>query len=439
MSQALMLHGESKGLGKHTRSHCKVGLNFQRKEALCTDSQFCKGTVIIMKTSVAVFYGAASVEHEISVISAVQAMHAFDKEKYELVPVYITKDRRMFTGDALFEMDSYQDMEGMLAGCRQVLISSQNGVGMLYDHNGGLRRRKEAGRFDVAFPIVHGTNGEDGSILFEMLGVPYVGCDVISSALGMDKVRFKHILSAAGLPHLPCVSFTARQWAEEPAAVRERIAQQVGYPLIVKPANLGSSVGISKVGSAEELDEALSLAASFAETLLCERAIGKLREINCSVLGDRDEAEASVCEEPFMEDEILSYTDKYMSGGSSKGAKGMSSLKRKLPADLPVEKAEEIRSTSIRVFEALGCAGVARIDYLLDGENDDRVYVNEINTIPGSLAFYLWEATGVPYKELLDRLVGLALRRARRRGNLMFTYDTNILSMGGFGAKGCKK
>lgn len=394
-----------------------------------------------MKTNVAVFFGAASVEHEISVISAVQAMHAFDREKYELVPVYMTKDRRMFTGEALFDMDSYQDIDAMLAGCRPVLLSSRDGVGVLYDLDGGLRRRKEVARFDVAFPIVHGTNGEDGSIqgLFEMLGVPYAGCDVISSALGMDKIRFKHILAAEGLPHLPCVAVTARQWAEDPAAVRERISGEIGFPLIVKPANLGSSVGISKVNTEDELDEALSLASSFAETLLCERAIGKLREINCSVLGDREGARASVCEEPVMEDEILSYTDKYMSGASSKGSKGMSSLKRRLPADIPAEKAEEIRSLSLRVFEALGCAGVARIDYLLDGEDDDRVYINEINTIPGSLAFYLWEATGVPYKELLDQLVGLALRRARRRGNLMFTYDTNILSMGGFGAKGCKK
>lgn len=394
-----------------------------------------------MKTNVAVFFGAASVEHEISVISAVQAMHSFDREKYHLIPVYITKDRRMFTGSVLFEMDSYQDIDAMLGECRQVLLSSKDGVGLLYEQKGGLSRRKELGRFDVAFPILHGTGGEDGGIqgLFEMLGVPYTGCDVISSALGMDKVRFKHILAAAGLPHLPCVSFSSRQWAENPDEVHASLAQQVGYPLIVKPANLGSSVGISKVGSPEELDEALSLAASFAETLLCERAVSHLREINCSVLGDRDGAEASVCEEPFMEDEILSYTDKYMSGGSSKGSKGMSSLKRKLPADISEEKSGEIRALSLRVFEALGCAGVARIDYLLDVDDDNRVYVNEINTIPGSLAFYLWEATGVPYKELLDRVVGLALRRARRRQNLMFTYDTNILSMGSFGAKGCKK
>lgn len=397
--------------------------------------------MVFVKTSVAVFFGAASVEHEISVISAVQAMHSFDREKYELVPVYITKDRRMFTGGVLFEMESYKDIDAMLSQCRPVLLSSQDGVGVLYELRGGLGRRKELARFDVAFPILHGTGGEDGGIqgLLEMLGVPYAGCDVISSALGMDKVRFKHILAAAGLPHLPCVSFSSRQWAEDPDALRERLEREVGYPLIVKPANLGSSVGISKVGSPEELDEALSLAASFAETLLCERAIGQLREINCSVLGDRDGAEASVCEEPFMEDEILSYTDKYMSGASSKGSKGMSSLKRKLPADLSQEKSEEIRSLSLRVFEALGCAGVARIDYLLDTGDGDRVYVNEINTIPGSLAFYLWEATGIPYRELLDRLVGLALRRARQRQNLMFTYDTNILSTGSFGAKGCKK
>lgn len=394
-----------------------------------------------MKTKVAVFFGAASVEHEISVISAVQAMHSFDRERYDLVPVYVTKDRRFYTGNALFEMDSYKDIDALLSQCSHVLVSSEGGAGLLFDAKGGFSRRKEVARFDVAFPIVHGTNGEDGSLqgFFEMLGVPYAGCDVISSALGMDKVRFKHILAAAGLPHLPCVSFKSRQWAEDPDAVRQSVEADVGYPLIVKPANLGSSVGISKVASPEELEEAVSLAASFAETVLCERAVGRLREINCSVLGDRDGAEASVCEEPFMEDEILSYTDKYMSNSSTKGSKGMSSLKRKLPADLPQEKSDEIRALSVKVFDALGCSGVARIDYLLDGEDQDRVYVNEINTIPGSLAFYLWEASGVPYRELLDRLVGLALRRARRRENLMFTYETNILSMGGFGSKGCKK
>ena len=232
---------------------------------------------------------------------------------------------------------------------------------------------------------------------------------------------------------------SSRGWAADPDGVRARIAAEIGFPLIVKPANLGSSVGISKVSDPDELDEAMTLAASFAETLLCERAIGRLREINCSVLGDGEECEASVCEEPFMADEILSYTDKYMSGGGKEGSKGMTSLKLKLPADLPAEKADEIRALSRRVFAALGCAGVVRIDYLLDGEDGDRVYVNEINTIPGSLAFYLWEATGVPYRELVDRLVKLALRRARRRANLMFTYETNILSTGSFGAKGTKK
>ena len=215
----------------------------------------------------------------------------------------------------------------------------------------------------------------------------------------------------------------------------------MGYPLIGKPVYVGSSVGISKVNSPEELDEALTLAISFADKILVERAVTKIREINCSVLGDVNECFASVCEEPFMSDEILSYENKYLSNAKGGQSKGMASLGRKIPADLSEERSNEIRELSCKIFKAIGACGVVRIDYIIDGETD-TVYANEINTIPGCLAFYLWDATDLKYPELCDKLIELAFRRQRNRDNLTFTIDTNILSgvkLGGAkGTKGAK-
>ena len=391
-----------------------------------------------MKTNLAVFFGCSSVEHEVSIISAVQAMEAMDREKYNVVPIYVGKDGDMFTGEKLFRMQNYKDLPGLLKDCARVHVVRENGRAVMKEANPGRFKKKPPVALDVAFPVVHGTNCEDGTLqgYFEMLGLPYAGCDVLSSALGMDKAAFKHVLAAHGLPVLPCVSFTARRWAEDKAPILEKIEKAIGYPCIVKPVNLGSSVGISKADDAERLEEAVSLAASFAGDILVERAVGSLREINCAVLGDRDGCEASVCEEPVMSDEILSYQDKYLSGGAKGdktggGSKGMSSLKRRMPAEISEEKAEEIREYAKEAFMAIGGAGVARIDFLMDTADGDKVFVNEINTIPGSLAFYLWEAAGLPYKDMIDRLVELAFKRARNRANLLFTIETNLLSNAG--------
>ena len=220
-------------------------------------------------------------------------------------------------------------------------------------------------------------------------------------------------------------------------AVTQRIVNEVGFPLIVKPVNLGSSVGITKVKTKGELDGAVRLAASFADKILAERAVENLREINCSVLGDSDECTASVCEEPVMHDEILSYKDKYEGGSKGESSKGMASLGRKIPADIPDELSDKIRDISCKIFKAIGASGVVRIDYLMDGKTNE-VFANEINTIPGSLAFYLWDATGIKYRELIDKLVDTAFRRERKRENLRFTIDTNILSGISFGSKGSK-
>lgn len=392
-----------------------------------------------MKTNIAVFFGCRSVEHEVSIISAVQAMRAANREKYDLIPVYVTKSGAMFSSPEMFEIESFRDIEKLLKTAEEVtFLKRENGVFMHPLNKKAFKKQKDT-RIDLAFPIVHGTNCEDGTIAgyFEFLGLPYISCDIISAAVGMDKAVFKDVLKSAGLPVLPCVRFTSREYLLDSAGISGKIGKEIGYPLIVKPINLGSSVGISKVKSADELDEAIRLAASFADKILAERAVENLREINCSVLGDIDGCTASVCEEPFMHDEILSYKDKY-EGEKSKGAsKGMASLGRKIPADISDELSEKIRDISCKIFKAIGASGVVRIDYLMD-DRSKEVYANEINTIPGSLAFYLWEASGVKYGELIDKLVGLAFARQRKRENLKFTIDTNILSGVSFGSKGAK-
>ena len=391
-----------------------------------------------MKTNVAVFFGCRSVEHEVSIISAVQAMRSMNRDKYDIIPIYVTKDGEMYTSDALFKIEEYRDLPSLLKKSEPVtLVRTDGGVVMRYLKNGFFSKHKDR-VIDVAFPIVHGTNCEDGTVqgYFEYLGLPYVGCDIVSSALGMDKSAFKDVMKNAGIPVLDCINIRAREYSADREGCINRIKEKVGFPLIVKPVNLGSSVGITKVNDIDGLDDALTLAFSFSERVLAEHAIENLREINCSVLGDADRCEASVCEEPFMHDEILSYEDKYM-GNSKSGSKGMASLGRKIPADLPKEKSEEIRELSCKIFKAIGASGVVRIDFMIDTASD-RVYANEINTIPGSLAFYLWEATGLKYSDMLDRLIELAFRRARNRDNLTFAINTNILSGAAFGSKGAK-
>lgn len=393
-----------------------------------------------MKTNVAFFYGCRSVEHEVSIISAVQAMRAVDREKYDVTPVYVTKDGEMYTGNCLFEIEEYRNLSDLLSKCQKVNFLRENGAVVMTEQTKKLFQKPKSVRIDVAFPVVHGTNCEDGTIqgFFEYLNLPYVGCDIISSAVGMDKAVFKDVLKGAGLPVLDCICIRAKEYLTDKQKFQDEIEEKIGFPLIIKPVNLGSSVGISKVNTKEQLDDAVMLALSFTDRILAEHAITSLREINCSVLGDADECTASVCEEPFMNDEILSYEDKYMGNSKNGGqSKGMASLGRKIPADLSEEKAEEIRSLACKTFKAIGANGVVRIDFMIDTETD-KVYANEINTIPGSLAFYLWEASGTKYPELITRLIDLAFKRQRSRNNITYTIDTNILSGVSFGSKGAK-
>jgi D-alanine-D-alanine ligase len=394
----------------------------------------------MMKWNLGVFFGGASVEHEVSVISALQAIRNMKGEEYEIHGIYITKDGRFFTGDKVKDIENYKDIPALLKQSTQVTLTKKDGQVKLVELCPKRFRKPMEQTIDFAFPIVHGTNCEDGSLqgYFEVLGLPYAGCDVVSSAVGMDKVLFKQVMKENGLPVVEGVSFYARDFVRNQEKWVEEI-EKLGYPVIVKPANLGSSVGISKADNRSALLEKINLAASFASKLLVEKAVTGLREINCSVVGDVNNCTPSVCEEPVMSDEILSYTDKYQRGGGKSKNSGMASLDRLIPAPIDEEKRQEICNLSCDVFKALGCNGVVRIDYLMDTNDNNKVYVNEINTIPGSLAFYLWEAKGVKYPDLLEQVIECGKKRQREKEQLMFTYDTNILEGGSFGAKGCKK
>lgn len=392
-----------------------------------------------MKIRVGVFFGGKSVEHEVSVISALQACRSLNTEKYDIIPVYITKNGDFYTGENIGKIEFYKNIPALLKeSCRVIPVKESDGLHLI---KYPLKKfgNNLAAVIDVVLPIVHGTNVEDGVLqgYLQTLGVPYASCDVISSAVGMDKYVMKTVFADNGIPVLPCSVVNVKEYTKSAQAVFEKIENKTTYPVIVKPLNLGSSVGIRKAKNREELESALEYAFTFSIKVLVENAITELKEINCSVLGDYESAEASECEEPVANDEILSYQDKY-TGGTKSGKSGMASLKRKIPADIDGETREKIRDMAVKAFQALGCSGVARIDFMIDMSNGN-IYLNEINTIPGSLAFYLWEPLGVKYSELLDRMISLALKRERENKALNFSFDSNILETATFGgAKGTK-
>jgi len=381
-----------------------------------------------MKIKIGVLFGGRSVEHEISIITAVQAMLAFDKEKYDIVPIYITKDNRFFTGKDLMEIEQYKDIEALIKKCKRVILQNIDGKVKLIIYPMKRFGNNEIDYIDIAFPIVHGTNVEDGTIqgYLHMLDIPYCECDVLSSAVGMDKFAQKAILKANNIPVLEAKCFSMKEYNKKQKEILEDIEKDITYPMIVKPVNLGSSVGIRKVKNREELEDAIDYGFEFSLRVLVEHFVENLRELNCSVLGDYENARPSECEEPVNADEILSYQDKYLNGGKS-GEKGMSSTKRKLPADVSKEISDKVKDYAVNAFKALNCNGVVRIDFLMNDETKE-IWFNEINTIPGSLSFYLWEATGLKFSDLLDEIIKLGLKRKREEDTVNYSFDTNVLA-----------
>lgn len=391
-----------------------------------------------MKIKIGVIFGGRSVEHEISIITGNQAITNINTEKYEIVPIYISKAGLMYTGEKLLKLESFRNLDSLLKELTPITIINDGKNINIVRYPMKKFGNNIINTIDVAFPTMHGTNGEDGTIAgyLEMLQVPYIGCDMLSASIGMDKIMMRRVLKEANIPSLDYVAFYSTDYIKEEEKIINEIEEKLRYPLIVKAGNLGSSVGIKKAKTNSELKEAIEYSMQFSDRVMVENAIVNLKEVNCSVMGDTSNVAASECEEPLGSDEILSYQDKYVSGGKTKtgevagGSKGMATLQRKLPAEISNEMKNEIQELAIKTFKVLGCSGVSRIDFLVDNDTND-IYVNEINTIPGALSYYLWEATGKTFEKEIDELVDIALKRKREREKLVFSYDQNILALQG--------
>lgn len=396
-----------------------------------------------MKTVIGVFFGGKSVEHEVSIISAMQVIENLDSEKYDVVPVYISKDNRFYTSELLTRIEEFKDLEETKRMSNEVYFTQEDSKLVLNSKKGIFK--KVLAKIDIAFPVVHGINVEDGTLegLLEMYNIPYVGCDVCSSAVGMNKIIFKKVLEASKLPIVEYETLNISEFEEDADKAYEKITRKLTLPIIIKPANLGSSVGIEIVKQKEEFKDKMQNVFAFCDSVLVERCVTNLREINCSVLGNYNEQEVSVLEEPIKNDEILSYKDKYMGEGSKSGklgvksgklggakGSGMASLSRKIPAELTKSQEEEVYSLAKETFKILNCEGISRIDFIIDGDNN-KIYVNEINTIPGSLSYYLWQPKGIEFSNLLDRAIRYAIKRKERRDKITYSTDVNILNMTG--------
>lgn len=389
-----------------------------------------------MKIKVGVIFGGVTVEHEVSVISAVQAMKNIDEEKYEVIPIYIDKEYNWYTGKMLMEIDVYKDFDTLKRYAKKVALIRKNNRFILQSL--GLFK-KEVTDIDIAFPIVHGSNMEDGTIhgYLQTLGIPYVGCSILGASLGQDKVVMKQVMKDADIPVVPYLWFYDTEYLSNKEEIELKV-NKLGYPVIVKPATLGSSVGIDIAKNSNELNEKIMDAIKYDTKIIVEKVIENLIEVNCSVIGDYEYQEISVTEEVMSTNEFLTYKDKYV-GGSKGKSKGMASTNRIIPARINKKEDEKVKELSRKTFKTLNLSGVCRIDFLID-KKKELVYVNEPNTIPGSLSFYLWDKAGKSYKELLDFLITRAIKNYKNKSKKTHSFETNILSMTGLkGSKGIKK
>ena len=391
-----------------------------------------------MKIKVGVIFGGETVEHEVSIISAVQAMNHMDNEKYEIIPIYIAKDRTWYTGAMLKEIDIYKNFDDLKRYAKKVTFCKRDGGFYLVNTKGLFRR--DVAELDIAFPIVHGNNAEDGTIqgYLSMIGIPFVGSGILGSALGQDKVVMKQIFKDANLPVVPYTWFFDSDYLDDDKKIKKNI-KELGYPVIVKPASLGSSVGITIVKKESEIDEAITEAIKYDTKIVVEKMVHNMVEVNCSVLGNYEHQQTSELEEVMSGEEFLTYRDKYLGNAKGGKSKGMASTNRVIPARIKASTKKEIEEISKEAFRALNLSGVCRIDYLID-KKENKVYINEPNTIPGSLSFYLWEPTGKKYTELLDDMITLAIKDYKNRSKKTYSFESNILSNfnGTKGLKGIK-
>ncbi len=384
-------------------------------------------------------FGGVSPEHEVSVLTAIQAASALEQSSWSLIPLYITKNGRWLTGSHLLDLESYKEIrQAEQKGTPCHFALDENGQPGLQTRPGGWLARQQWTPLDAVLCAFHGAEGENGAFqgLCETFNLAYTGSGVSASSLGMDKRLAKELCRLHDIPVVDDVWIREDHWVSHRDELIAR-AEKPGYPLYVKPVTLGSSIGVHRVANRDELSDAVETAFRYDTDLLVEKAVHPLTEINCSVLGDDENTRASVCEQPLGKEELLSFEDKYMQGDGG-DAKGMASASRKIPAPLSGKKTEEIQELARHVFRLLGCSGVARLDFLLNPDTG-KVYFNEINTIPGSFSFYLWEASELRFDHLLEELIHMGMKRHQKKNSRIRSYDINLLSQKAVkGLKGLK-
>ena len=394
-----------------------------------------------MKIKVGVLFGGESVEHEVSIITAVQAMEYISKDKYEVVPIYIDKERNWYTGLELTKMETYKDMELLKNSLPKVCLTKKENEFVLMKTKGLFN--KVVNTIDVAFPIVHGKGVEDGSLAgyLDTLGIPYVGPSMLGASVGQDKVVQKQIMQMEGIPVANYVWFYETDYLTKNEEILSKI-NKLGYPVIVKPARLGSSIGINYVKKARDIEAALEEAFSYDEKVVVEEAIDNLLEVDCAVYGNHELMETSLIGEMITNNEFLTFEDKYLNGGKKTpmkkmGSKTTSTSGFKIPAKLDKKVEAEIYELSKKAFRALNLKGVTRFDFLINKETK-QVYVNEPNTIPGCLAFFFFTPKDISYEQLLENIITFAIKEYKENKKKVSSFESNVLSTynGSKGAKG---
>lgn len=390
-----------------------------------------------MKIKIGVIYGGETVEHEVSVISALQAMNNLNEDKYDIVPIYISKDRIWYTGHMLRDIEFYKEFEDEKKYATKVMLYKKGKTFLLQRTTGIFR--KDITYLDVILPVVHGNNVEDGSLagLLDSIGIPYVGSHVLGGALGQDKVVMKQVMESVNLPIVPYTWFYDSEYLDNKENILKEI-KKIGYPVIVKPATLGSSIGIEVAKNEKDIESKIEDAMEYDTKIVVEKVIENLTEVNASVLGNYEYQKVSPLEEVMGEDEILSFADKYLGNAKSKGtaSKGMASTSRIVPARISEKLTKEIQDTAKQVFKVLNLSGVCRVDFFIDNK-ENKFYVNEPNTCPGSLSFYLWKEAGMKYSELLDEMVSIAIKEYKHKNQKTMSFKSSIFD--GFnGSKGLK-
>lgn len=382
-------------------------------------------------------FGGASPEHEVSVLTAIQAASSLQDSNYNLIPLYISKSGRWYTGEVLLDLEQYQDLKSLLRRATPCTISQNElGQAVLKETTSSLFSKPKELLIYVVLAAFHGSAGENGAFqgICETFNIPYTGSGVMASAVGMDKVTAKSLSRSHEIPVVDDIDFYETDWVQNEDKLIKK-AETIGYPLVVKPVHLGSSIGVEVVINQNQLTQAVETAFRYDAHILIEKAITPLIEINCSVLGTAQNNRASVCERPVGTEELLSFKDKYM---REDGSKGMASADRIIPADIEPELALAISSISQKIFKTFNCSGVARLDFLVNRETR-KFYFNEINTIPGSFAFYLWKESGVSFSELLHELINIALEEYQQKNGRILSYETNLLNQKAVkGIKGLK-